>query len=323
VKLNRLSFLARWALILATLIFVAVTLYDNWQDIRVLEIQRQGWLYAILALVINLVAHAWLGRVWGWILKDLQYPVPWRWSVVTFLIVEITKYLPGGIWQIYGRIRLAQRSGIPVKIGILSIVLESLSILAVAMGSGLLATSEPPLQGLFSFILVSILVGIHPVIFNGVIAGIHHVQDVPWIQWLISKLTGHPLETQNHAQLQVYPLTILGGMVAFLGLRSLSFVFVVLMFISLTWQKLAPLVGGFSLAWGLGIVAPGVSGGVGVFEATAIAQLDGIMAPQVVVVAALFYRAISILTEAIGAAAAWLLKGGREIPELMEYSRTE
>jgi uncharacterized membrane protein YbhN (UPF0104 family) len=60
-----------------------------------------------------------------------------------------------------------------------------------------------------------------------------------------------------------------------------------------------------------------------VFEATAIAQLDGIMAPQVVVVAALFYRAISILTEAIGAAAAWLLKGGREIPELMEYSRTE
>jgi uncharacterized membrane protein YbhN (UPF0104 family) len=62
----------------------------------------------------------------------------------------------------------------------------------------------------------------------------------------------------------------------------------------------------FSLAWLLGLVIPGAPGGIGVFEATAIALLDQTISPAVLLSVVALYRLISILAEAAGAGLAWL-----------------
>jgi hypothetical protein len=70
--------------------------------------------------------------------------------------------------------------------------------------------------------------------------------------------------------------------------------------------------GGFSFAWLVGLVLPVSPGGIGVFEATAIALLDGILTPGVLLGAVAVYRLVSILAEIIGAALAYLVKEDKE-----------
>ena len=67
------------------------------------------------------------------------------------------------------------------------------------------------------------------------------------------------------------------------------------------------LFGGFSLAWLLGLVVPGAPGGVGVLEATAVSVLGTRFPMGTVLAAVTFYRLISVLAEAAGAAIAVLL----------------
>ena len=62
----------------------------------------------------------------------------------------------------------------------------------------------------------------------------------------------------------------------------------------------------FSLAWLLGLVVPGAPGGVGVFEATALALLEPKFSPGIVLSAVAFYRLISVLAETFAAGLVWL-----------------
>jgi hypothetical protein len=71
-------------------------------------------------------------------------------------------------------------------------------------------------------------------------------------------------------------------------------------------EQILPLLGGFSLAWVLGLVIPGAPGGIGVFEATAIALLGTQLSPGVVIGGVTLYRLVSTLAEAGGAGLAWL-----------------
>jgi uncharacterized membrane protein YbhN (UPF0104 family) len=66
------------------------------------------------------------------------------------------------------------------------------------------------------------------------------------------------------------------------------------------------LLGAFSLAWLLGLVVPGAPGGLGVFEATAIALLEQRLSPGLLISAIALYRLVSILAESAGAGLAWL-----------------
>ncbi|MGA1625072.1 MAG: hypothetical protein ACO4AJ_05485 [Prochlorothrix sp.] len=73
--------------------------------------------------------------------------------------------------------------------------------------------------------------------------------------------------------------------------------------------------GSFSGAWVAGVVIPGAPGGLGVFEATALALLQGqsaqglVLAPAGILVTLGFYRLVSTLAEAVGAAIGqWCLR---------------
>jgi glycosyltransferase 2 family protein len=62
----------------------------------------------------------------------------------------------------------------------------------------------------------------------------------------------------------------------------------------------------FSFSWVLGLVVPGAPGGIGVFEATAIALLNSQIPTGTILGGVALYRLISILAELIGAGLAGL-----------------
>ena len=80
----------------------------------------------------------------------------------------------------------------------------------------------------------------------------------------------------------------------------------ILAFNSIEFNQILLIFSAFSFAWLLGLVVPGAPGGVGVFEATALALLEQKFAPAIVLSAVAFYRLISVLAETFAAGLAWL-----------------
>jgi len=120
----------------------------------------------------------------------------------------------------------------------------------------------------------------------------------------LSKLKGNPTQVN----LKSYPWLLLLGEWMFVTLRGIGFIGVVMVFMSVDIREIPYILSVFSLAWLLGLIVPGAPGGLGVFEATAIATLNPAQFPPALVVAIVaVYRLISILAEAIAALLVWLI----------------
>lgn len=288
---SRLKPFLRWAILGGTLFFLGKALKDHWQEVAAIRITGFGWLALMGGLVVTLLAHVWSGWVWGWILQDLRQPVSAPWAIATYLKVNIAKYLPGNIWHFYGRTQAAIAVGVPFPIATLSVLLEPLLMAAAALIVALL-TSRTASWGLQSLSLLVVLIGLHPRILN---FGIHLLKRLKGKN-KISEGENAPVLTLDH-----YPIWPLLGEIGFLGLRSAGFLLTFLALQVPTWSQVPQLISTFSLAWLLGLVVPGAPGGIGVFEATAIALLGQSFSPALILSVVALYRLISILAESIGA----------------------
>ena len=283
------SFL-RWVVLGATFIFLTQTLIENWQEVRSLQLQHNAWLYGGIALGIALVAQVCSALNWCWTLEALKYPVPRRWSVVTFLKNTPAKYIPGNIWHFYGRITAAKAKGLAVESATLSVILEPLFVIAGALGLALFNSSYPSLKGLS---LAAILLAIHPRVLN-------------FLWGWFRKFQGKKAAI---VCMQHYPLRVLAGATLFMVLRGLAFFFVVLAFTPVNLATFQPLVSGFSFAWLLSLIIP-APGGIGVFEASALNVLDPLLSPALLLGAVAVYRLIFISAEVLGAGCAYLVDEG-------------
>jgi glycosyltransferase 2 family protein len=281
--LNRhLKLFLRWLILGAVLFFLLKTLGNHWAEVAKIRIDPVGIACLTISIGITLFAHIFAGYVWAWILKLLSHPVPGAWGAKTYLTTNLAKYLPGNVWHFYGRISAATKLGIPVESATLSILLEPLLMVSagccfVLVGAGSIALAQIG-------IAIAILIAIHPKCLNPVLRQ-------------VSKLK----KSNSTLQLEKYPLLPLLGEMGFLGLRAIGFIFTVLALLPVTWENVPLLVSAYAWAWLLGLVTPGLPGGVGVFEAVAVALLSqSFPSGQILVIVAL-YRLVNTLAETLGA----------------------
>ncbi|HEY9635571.1 MAG TPA: YbhN family protein [Coleofasciculaceae cyanobacterium] len=102
-------------------------------------------------------------------------------------------------------------------------------------------------------------------------------------------------------KMERYPLVPILGEIGFLVLRGLGFLLIFVALSTVSFSQIPMLLSAFSLAWLAGLVIPGAPGGIGVFEATAIALLNQSFSTGLVLSVVALYRFISILAETIGA----------------------
>ncbi len=298
----------RWLILGGTLFFLAKTLKDNWSEVVAIRIDDGGWAILAIATGVTLLAHTWAGWVWTWVLKELNQPVPPIHFIQIYLKTNIAKYLPGNVWHHYGRIMAAKEANIPTMTATLSIVLEPILMAAAALIIIVLFSSQfTTLKNDINVLIIQLLALIavlcvfHPRFLNPILK---------FVQKLKFKKTENQDNSHNSStnslSLERYPLTPLLGELAFLVLRGTGFILTVFALAPLQLGQIPLLLGAFSFAWLLGFVIPGAPGGLGVFEATAIALLQSHFPSALVISATVLYRLVSILAETSGAGLAWL-----------------
>ncbi|MBX2863664.1 MAG: flippase-like domain-containing protein [Leptolyngbyaceae cyanobacterium MAG.088] len=291
----------RWFLFGGIIFFLAKTLKDHWQEVRSLEITGATLALLTIALGITLIAHIWSGWVWHLILKVIGQPRDGRWTTMIYLKTNIAKYLPGNVWHFFGRVRALQSSGASTGAAIVGVVLEPLLMAAAALGLAAISLSIAmvnnwPLLVLSLAALVAMLVAIHPRFLNPILQKLGKAK---------ARSQGMTVITST-LRLNSYPWRSLLGELGFVVLRGLGFVMTIVALEGLKPSQFLPIMGAFSIAWLMGLVVPGAPGGVGVFEAVAIAILGNQLPSGLLISSVALYRLISTLAEALGAGLIWL-----------------
>jgi hypothetical protein len=289
----------RWLILGATLFFLVKTFREHWQDVLAINFHTSLIQFSFLALLLTLIAHIWSGIVWAGILKFLQQPAPLTWVLPVYLQTNLAKYIPGNVWHFYGRIRAVQAAGSSLEAASLSTLLEPLLMATAAVlitlatiqtGNYFIPQNNPFYQWLPFVFASSILITIHPRLFNPVLNGLARL-----------KKTASP---ENRLQIKYYPWFPLLGEMGFVALRASGFIITLAGFTSLNFSQLPLLLGVFSLSWCLGLVIPS-PGGIGVFESSAIALLNQTFSPAILLSTVALFRLLSLSAEAFAAAISW------------------
>lgn len=286
----------RWLILGATLFFIASTVRQHWQEVKSLRITAAGWQWLAVSCMVTLSAHLWTGWVWSWILQALGQPVPRSWGMAVYLKTNIAKYLPGNVWHLYGRVVAAKQAGFSIGAATLSVVLEPLLMLAAALILALLNLRQNLILQIFCLAIV--LLAIHPKLLNPLLR---------FAQALKGKAssTPNPSGTEPGIQIHAYPVRSLLGELGFVLLRGLGFIAALLALQPIDPVQMPLILSVFSIAWVMGLVIPGAPGGIGIFEATAIALLSAHLPVSLIVGGVALYRLISLLAEVIGAGLAY------------------
>lgn len=290
--ISRLKPYLRWIILGGTVFFIASAIHQNWQEVAAIRITATGYFKLAIAFIITLLAHIWSGWVWSWILRELNQPATGLWSIRVYLTTNLAKYLPGNVWHFYGRVIAAKNAGFSVEAATLSVVLEPLLMAAAALAIALITGSRT--NGIIQLLCLSaVLIAIHPRFLN------------PLLQ-LASRLKKKPqnaqvVEVEQPIQIRRYPILPLLGEAGFVALRGLGFLLTLLALSPIAPTQIPLIFSAFSFAWVLGLVVPGAPGGIGVFEATAIALLNSEISTGTIIGGVALYRMISILAEVSGA----------------------
>ncbi|MDX2240585.1 MAG: lysylphosphatidylglycerol synthase domain-containing protein [Leptolyngbyaceae cyanobacterium bins.302] len=298
--LARLKPLLRWFILGAVVVFLLQVLRKNWQEATTIRIDAAGWAALVIALGTTLLAHICAGWVWSRMLRhDFHQAVSATQLIQAYLQTNIAKYLPGNIWHYYGRVAAATQAGATLETATVSVLVEPLlmaaSALLVALISGQTIAAHfgwMVLVFLWLILLVT-LAAVQPRVLN------------PLLQRL-AKAKQKNSTAIVPSRLDHYPFRALLGNLTFLWLRGIGFLFAFLAISPFDLTQVPLLLSGFSLAWLLGLIVPGAPGGLGVFEATAIALLEPLHPPAKLLAVVACYRLVSSLAEALGAGLAWI-----------------
>ena len=290
----------RWFLFGGILFFLAKTLKEHWQDVKTLEITGATLALLTIALGITLMAHIWSGWVWHLILRTIGQSRDGRWCTAIYLKTNIAKYLPGNVWHFYGRVRALQSSGSSTGAAIVGVLLEPVLMAAAALGlaagSFSIAANDWRLSVISIGTLLALLWAIRPRFLNPLLRKLGKAK---------ARSQGLTVITST-LQLPCYPWRSFLGEFGFVLLRGIGFLVTVIALQPLQPGQFFPILGAFSVAWLAGLVVPGAPGGIGVFEAVAIAILGNQLPSGLLISSVALYRLISTLAEALGAGLIWL-----------------
>ena len=317
----RIKHYLHWVILGGMLFFFAQEVKHHWKEVAAIRIDGAGWIYLSLAIIVTLLAFAWAGWVWSWTLQEFKQPLSSPWVIKVYLKTHIAKYLPGSLWDYWGRIWLTKEAGVSPQVATLSVVIEPFLMIAAALlivliGRHLYGSVSPNLgnSSLPLICLVGVLMIVHPWFLNPVLR-------------YMGKFKGKRKECTSvntvAFKIERYPLKLVLGEVGYLGIRGIGFWLTCMALTSVNPSQIPMLVTTFTLAWLAALVIPGAPGGVGVFEATAIALLNQSFSTGLVLSVVAVFRLVTVLAEATGAGLAYLAQRRYTQKYQLDTSSTE
>jgi len=309
---------------LASLGFVMAALLGNARPLLQLGLDPQGWLWLVLGVGFSLLSVMVNGLAWTVLLRWLGLRPRWEASVAHFMVTNLRKFLPGGIWHLAARVQgLRQGTGgveLPQSAArsLLVVVLEPLLAAIAALALVGLGGWQGGL-GLAALLPLGLL---NPRWLEPLLGRLERRKARDLAEELADPEAAAPVATLNDgappAPLPGYPWPPLLAELAFVLLRFAGFACCVWAFdlqLSLPWTTW---LSGFALAWTVGLVVPGAPGGLGVFETVLLLRLGGGLAAAPLLAVALSYRLVATLGDVLASQLAELdgrlARGGPGLP---------
>lgn len=295
----------------ASLGFVLAALISHSRQLLQLDLDPQGWLWLLLGVGLSLLSVVANGVAWSVLLRWLGHKPLAAQPVAHFMVTNLRKFLPGGIWHLAARLQDLRRGSaglaapLPGPAALLAVVLEPLLAACAALalaaaggwqgGLGLLGLL--PLGLLLPRWLAPLLERLERrkarelqarIAADGALQGLEAIDEAEPAAGAALSLPGYPWRP------------LLGEMV-FVLLRFAGFACCVWAFdlqLALSWPTW---LAGFAQAWTVGLVVPGAPGGLGVFEAVLLLRLGGLLPAAPLLAVALSYRLVATTADLLGA----------------------
>lgn len=276
----------------------------NWQEVSNVAWNFRSLNTLVLLLFLLLV---YLVNVFSWhmVTRVLGAKVSFGGNFRIWMLSNLSRLLPGGIWQYPSRVYLLSREGVTKRVSITAVILEGLLILALGSGTVFLSLAfwqlpeefkgAQNLLWLFLVLPLMIFSLANPKIATGAAR-------------IIKKLTGREGKLLSEIHLPLYwliPLAVLffarffftGGALFFLTNIAAP----------LGWEFFFVIIGIYSLSWLLGYVAVFAPGGLGVVEVSLAALLSLYIPFALASIIAIVFRLALLLAEAVFLGIAFLV----------------
>jgi hypothetical protein len=186
----------------AGLAALGLYLYLNWQVLAGAELSFDAPRLAASLLLMTLVG-AVPPLLWARIMRDaLGIELGWRAGYWIWTVSQVSRYLPGGVWNYLSRVVLCSREGIPAVRTTLSLYLEIVLILVAQIGAFVLTLPFWPQQVAplyWTLLIIPLgLSAVHPAVLGRVLGWLARVrgerEPVPLrlsTGWLLDTLPGY------------------------------------------------------------------------------------------------------------------------------------
>lgn len=245
------------------------------------------------SVVVLVVYYAALVENWRAVMSALEVPLGWRRAFRIIYLSNLAKYLPGGIWNLVGRVAMCKADGIPVATATLSLLVE-LTAQVAAMAVVAMVTLSSAVEHLVPFPLwyllpvpILVVAGTHPRFVNALLAA-------------TERLTRRTLP-----RMTISYGTMLALQARFLGAWATLCVGCAMMGRAIGGPSAGMLdsallhAGAISISWLVGLLAFIVPGGLGVREVLLTAMLEVAHPAALAAAVALVFRLVLVVMELV------------------------
>ena len=171
MRVNRAFRILKFLVPLVIAFFIGRAIHRNWQEVRAADWTFDGG-YLLISVLLTVGWFALRPYVWAAILGRFGHPISYGAAFRIFRQAELSRHVPGTIWQYVSRVYLAGQWGVPAAATMAATIIETVLLVLASILPALLNIREalPRLAGiqqvlLFVFPVVALAV-VHPRVLN-------------------------------------------------------------------------------------------------------------------------------------------------------------
>jgi len=271
---------------ISSLSYFCIYFFDNIDQISFdINLERDGinlslsFLFCVLSIYLNAYA-------WKYIVKWFGNEFKSNNLVSFYVLTNILKYVPGGIWHFVERFNFIKKISNP-QIALYSTLIEPYFMLS---GSFLLASLGLIFSPIY-FFLIFPLVFLNRKLIYLVLKRIGSLKEK-----LFEVLRLPNLKDQFEERINIisfFPTKALILEIGFVLSKFIGFYICLNTFYTSNTQNFIFLLVIFSLSWSIGLVVPAAPGGVGVFEACLLLFVGKSIPENIILISLVYFRVIS------------------------------
>jgi len=271
---------------ISSLLYFCTYFFHNLEHISFdINLEKNGinlslsFLFCVLSIYLN--AYAWKYIV-KWLGKEFKSN-----NLVSFYVLSnILKYVPGGMWHFVERFNFIKKISNP-QIALCSTLIEPYFMLS---GSFLLASLGLIFSPLY-FFLIFPLVFLNRKLIYFILKRLRSLKGKVFEVLRLQNLNGQFEERINI--ISFFPTRALLLEIGFVLSKFIGFYICLNSFYTTNNLNIIFLLVIFSLSWSLGLVVPAAPGGVGVFEASFLFFVGKSIPQNIILICLIYFRVIS------------------------------